>query len=194
MRQKRLRGGRSPPAWRAKGGGTRPGAFRGERERNVARWDSTCPKKGETMNGKMWSRVLGLMLVIGLLGWIGVAATAVGEKLLFVYSPGCTHCAYQQPIIKEFASKHPEIEVTWVKYDDMGPEEKELIKGTSGHPVMVFYGGTVVHRVVGETRLVQLEKEYSAFKVQVRKAAQAKKATPTTPGETTTSGSGIVCY
>ena len=90
-------------------------------------------------------------------------------KLLFAYSPGCPHCTYQRPIIGEFEKKHPEIGVTWVIYNDLNDEQRRLIKNTIGHPVMVFYSGSNLRQVVGETSLESLENELEIFKNQLGK-------------------------
>ncbi len=98
-------------------------------------------------------------------------------NLLFAYSPSCPHCTYQRPVISEFEKKHSEINVTWVKYNDLNDEQRKLIKGTSGHPVMVFYSGSHIRQVVGETSLEALEEEYEAFKRQLVKTESSKITT-----------------
>jgi ABC-type glycerol-3-phosphate transport system substrate-binding protein len=113
-----------------------------------------------------------------------VRAEASEAKLLFTYSPGCPHCGYQRPIIKEFEDRHPEVEVTWVRYYELNGEQEKLIEGTSGHPMMVFHSGGHTRQVVGRTSLSKLEEEYETFKGQLRKAGRSR----------TTTGSYIVCY
>jgi len=94
--------------------------------------------------------------------------TLVGSvRLLFAYSPGCSHCEYQGPIIHEFETKHPEVAVTWVEVYELNEEQKGLVEGTSGHPVMVFHAEDRKRQIVGETPLAGLEGEYQAFQSQV---------------------------
>lgn len=95
-------------------------------------------------------------------------------NLLFAYSPSCPHCAYQMPVISEFEKRYPDIKVTWVKYYELNDEQKSIIKGTSGHPVMVFYSGNHIRQVVGETSIEALEEEYIAFKKQLKKTEGSK--------------------
>ncbi len=98
-----------------------------------------------------------------------IATRASNVNLLFAYSPSCPHCAYQKPIISEFERKHSEIKVTWVEYYALNDEQRRLVEGTSGHPVMVFYNGDYIRQVVGETSRDALEDEYEAFKRQLEK-------------------------
>lgn len=125
------------------------------------------------MKEKIWSLVLGLTLVmLFLAAWNGEAAMATGRsvKLLFAHSTGCSHCAYQRPIVRRFETRHPEVDVKWVVYHDLDRDQRKLIEGTRGrHPVMVFYSGDHVRQVVGETSLDALEGEYKAFREQLRK-------------------------
>lgn len=108
----------------------------------------------------------------------------LGKNLLFAYSPDCPRCSYQRPIIDEFARNHPEISVQRAEYSRLNAEQRQLIRGTSGHPVMVFSSGNDVTRVRGETELTVLEKEYEQFK---RKLGSPE-------GSFDTGGSGIVCH
>lgn len=95
------------------------------------------------------------------------APTASGNvKLLFAYSPGCEHCDYQKPIIDTFTTKHPEVAVTQTIIYDLDAAQKDLIQGTSGHPIMVFYAEARRRQIVGETALDTLEVEYQNFKAQ----------------------------
>lgn len=114
-----------------------------------------------------------------------VSASAV--QLLFAHSHGCSHCAYQRPIISEFERRHRDLKVTRVIYDKLNSEQRRLIEGTSGHPVMVFYSGKCKKQVVGETALGDLEKEYEAFKSDLQGCLQAGTE------RKTTTGSGVVC-
>ncbi len=98
-------------------------------------------------------------------------------SLLFSYSPSCPHCTYQRPIISEFERTHPEINVIQVKYNDLNYEQRSLIAGTSGHPVMVFYSGNHVRQVVRETPIGALEEEYDAFKKQLGRTKSSKITT-----------------
>ncbi len=93
--------------------------------------------------------------------------TTSDVRLLFVYSPGCPHCAYQTPIVAEFEEGHPEVEVIEIRCTDLNLEQEGLVAGISGHPVMVFYAGNHVRRIVGETSMTALEGEYEAFKDQL---------------------------
>ncbi len=93
-----------------------------------------------------------------------------GVQLLFAHVPGCPHCAYQRPVIREFEERHPEVEVTWVIYYELNSEQRKLIEGTSGHPVMVFYSGDDTRQLVGETSIAALEEEGEAFRGQVEMA------------------------
>jgi len=104
-------------------------------------------------------------------------------KLVFAYSPGCPHCAYQKPIITEFEQRHPEVDVIWVRYADLNSEQRRLVEGTSGHPVMVFHSGDHIRQVVGETSIDVLEEEYEVFQGQVGKTEKSKTKT----------GSYIIC-
>ncbi len=115
------------------------------------------------------------------------AASASTVSLLFAHSPGCSHCAYQRPIISEFEQSHRNLKVTRVIYDKLNSEQRRLIEGTSGHPVMVFYSGKCKRQVVGETALGDLEKEYEAFKSGLQDCLQAGTE------RKTTTGSGVVC-
>jgi ABC-type glycerol-3-phosphate transport system substrate-binding protein len=151
------------------------------------------------MNGKKWNRILGLTLGILLLGAWGrssaeattaTGATGNGVKLLFAHAARCPHCAYQRPIIQEFMTKHPEVAVSWVWYSDLNREQRKLIEGTSGHPVMVFHKGRHVRQVAGETSPAELEQHYQAFLDQM---AETRGSSPST-GTRTSTGSGIVCY
>lgn len=129
--------------------------------------------------------LVGLLLTIPLIG-PGVkeaSAEAAGVRLLFAYSGTCSHCSYQRPIMKEFEGRHPEVEVTWTNYYDLDSDQKQLIKGTSGHPVMVFHDGCDTRQVVGETSLATLEREYVSFKESAAKKDCQRRTT----------GSGIVC-
>lgn len=136
------------------------------------------------MNRTMRSVLVGLAVLT--LSWIGSRVEAGQEpsvNLLFAHSSGCSHCAYQRPIIREFESRHPEVNVSWVGYHDLDSDQRKLIEGTSGHPVMVFHDGCVIRRIAGETSVEALEGEYKTFKDQVA----------TTQCQRSTTGSGIVC-
>ncbi len=133
----------------------------------------------------MVKRIITILALVSLVvGASVMEAKASDVKLLFAYSPGCPHCSYQKPIIREFEKKHPEVDVTWVRYYNLNYRQKELIEGTSGHPVMVFYSGGNVRQVVGETSIYTLEEEYGTFKRQLRKTVSSR----------TTTGSYSVCY
>lgn len=151
------------------------------------------------MNGKSWNRILGLMSVMLLLATLGrsdveaataTKATGNGVKLLFAYAAWCPHCAYQRPIIQEFVTKHPEVAVSRVSYSDLDPEQRTLIEGTSGHPVMVFHKGCHILQVVGETSTAEFEQQYQTF---VKQVAEEECASPSAATRTST-GSGVVCY
>ncbi|MGH6819344.1 MAG: hypothetical protein ACREDU_00595, partial [Methylocella sp.] len=105
-------------------------------------------------------------------------------RMLFAYSPGCPHCEYERPIVSRFVKKHPELETTTTRYQDLSQAQESLVEGTSGHPVMVFHRGDCTHQVVGETSLSELESEYTAFKEQCAGGSTERVST----------GSGIVCH
>ena len=115
----------------------------------------------------------------------------VGAELLFAYSPSCSHCAYQRPIIAKFSDKHKGLITTTAEYSRLNQAQKSLISGTSGHPVMVFHQGDCLRQVVGETSLSDLEKEYADFKNQC-----ASENMVTTGGydKKVTTGSYVVCH
>jgi len=80
--------------------------------------------------------------------------------------------------------------VSGVWYNDLNREQRKLIEGTSGHPVMVFHKGCHILQVVGETSLAELEQHYQTFVNQV-----AERKCSSSSAETRTStGSGIVCH
>lgn len=151
------------------------------------------------MSEKSWNRIRGLMLVVLLLATFGrsdaeattaTKATGNGVKLLFAHAAWCPHCAYERPIIQEFVTKHPEVAVSRVSYSDLNREQRTLIEGTSGHPVMVFHKGCHILQVVGETSPAELEQQYQTF---VKQVAGGECASPSAATRTST-GSGIVCY
>ncbi len=111
--------------------------------------------------------VITLILVVLMTGGSSVIVEASDIKLLFSYSLECPHCSYQKSIIGEFKKNHPEVDVKCVGYCNLNSEQRELIKGTSGHPVMVYYSRYHIRQVVGETSLSALDKEYDAFKKQM---------------------------
>jgi hypothetical protein len=136
------------------------------------------------MSIKSLFAVIAALLISG----SAVAADAAGgARMLFAHSPGCSHCAYQRPVVNKFSTAHKELKVTRAVYSKLTASQERLIEGTSGHPVMVFYtkGGDCKRQVVGETPLADLEKEYDTFKQQCLKAAAT--------GSTTRGGSNIIC-
>lgn len=107
------------------------------------------------------------LVALCLASGVAVAAESGNPvRLLFAHSPGCSHCAYQRPIIDEFTQSHPDVKVTRTVYQSLNPDQKSLIEGTRGHPVMVFYRNDCKRQVVGETSLASLEGEYKTFKQQ----------------------------
>lgn len=115
-------------------------------------------------------------------------AEASEVKLLFAYKHGCPHCEYQKPIINDFMDAHPEIAVKMVEYYKLNSGQKSLIRGTEGHPVLVFYSGKCKRQVVGRTSSRELEQELKAFKESMGKCLS------TATGSTVTTGSRVVCY
>lgn len=109
--------------------------------------------------------LIGLLLAACNLPLQPVAAPAAESQpqLLFVYSPGCPHCAAQQPIIDEFAQLYPDLPITRVEYGKLSPEQQQLIAGTMGHPVMVFHQGDDIRQLVGATAINMMEREFAIF-------------------------------
>jgi len=101
-----------------------------------------------------------------------------GVRLLFAYSLGCPHSAYERPIISEFEKRHAEVDVMWVTFSDLNSEQRKLIEGTTGRPVMVFFSGDHVRQVVGETSLKALEAHYEAFGEQLGTAQRSRTTIP----------------
>jgi len=132
--------------------------------------------------------IAGLLLILSAMALSLIKVEASGVELLFAYEPRCPHCEYQIPVIRRFESAYPEVRVTCVRYRDLNGKQKELIKGTRGHPVMVFYTGNCMRQVVGETSEGDLKKEYEAFKNTLEECLKS------TTGMITTTGSGAVCY
>ncbi len=114
---------------------------------------------------------------------------SITVSLLFYHQPyGCSHCAYQMPKIREFQKRHPEINLKWRSVGTLSQSERKLLKGISGHPVMVFYKGEHWSRVVGETSLDESEEELDDFEKEVKKSkSKGTKAR-------STGGSYSVCY
>lgn len=100
-------------------------------------------------------------------------------RLLLAYSPGCPHCAYQRAIVNGFQTAHPEVKVTRVEYSDLSAAQRNLIAGTSGHPVMVFYSDDSddIRQIVGETPLGQMNTEYRIFLNEVAKPGRSTTTT-----------------
>lgn len=144
----------------------------------------------EKLLRRVTNMALVLLLLVGLAVVPASTASSASERtvrLLFVHSPGCPHCAYQRPIVREFEQSHPEVGVTWVRYGELNREQRRLIEGTSGHPVMVFHNGKCIRQVVGETARGDLEKEYDTFKKDLKNCLQAGNE------KKTTTGSQIIC-
>ncbi|MBI2876267.1 MAG: thioredoxin family protein [Candidatus Tectomicrobia bacterium] len=115
----------------------------------------------------MGRKMMAVLALVSMMVWVPfIGVEAAGVELLFAYSSGCSHCAYQKPIVRKFQERHPEVGVRWVNYSDLNRGDRKLIEGTSGHPVMVFHNGGHVRQMVGETSLSSLEEEYLAFKKQ----------------------------
>ncbi len=77
----------------------------------------------------------------------------------------------------------------WRQVGQLSQGERNLLKGTSGHPVMVFYDEKNNKRqIVGETGISGLNQHYSDFKKDISK--------PSSSGRPSSyrSGSGVVCY
>jgi hypothetical protein len=119
---------------------------------------------------------------------LALAERESGE-LLFAHAPGCPHCAYQMPIVSKFAQDNPALPVRQVVYRELGSADRERIRGTSGHPVMVFYAGSCIRQVLGRTALAELEEEYRLFQQQCLVAER-----DTTISDTTRSRRGAVCH
>jgi len=100
-----------------------------------------------------------------------------GLKLLFVWGTGCTHSAYEKPIITEFQTAHPEVQVTWVNSSELSSEQQQLVAGTSGTPVMVFYSGAYIRQYMGEADLQTLETELVNLQAQITASDQTTTTT-----------------
>ncbi|MFQ5585665.1 MAG: peptidoglycan-binding protein [Thermodesulfobacteriota bacterium] len=108
-------------------------------------------------------------------------------ELLFYYSPDCTHGAWQIPTITAFQKKHPEVIVTWRTIKELKRDERQLLEGTEGHPVMAFHEGENVMRIVGTAMIEGLEAYLKEFQEGV------EEARATGAPLSSTRGSGIVC-
>lgn len=108
-------------------------------------------------------------------------------SLFFYYSTSCPHCAWQQPQIRKFEKRHTDVDVIWRKVGTLSPFERELISGTSGHPVMVLFQGKNRSKIIGETSPEDLEKELEKF------IDDSKKSKSTGAYVNSTGGSYIVC-
>lgn len=109
--------------------------------------------------------------------------------MLFYNKAGCPHCWYQRPIVEQFQKEHPEVPIRWVDASKPPSEtDRVLLRGTTGHPVMVFTQGDDRSQIVGETPLAELQAEYQSF-------MRATKARPKAePPVKRSGGSYIVCY
>ncbi|MCP3677771.1 MAG: peptidoglycan-binding protein [Deltaproteobacteria bacterium] len=108
-------------------------------------------------------------------------------ELLFYYSPDCTHGSWQSPTITAFQKKHPEVIVTWRKGKELKRDERRLIEGTEGNPVMAFHEGESIMSIVGTAMIEGLEAYLKEFQ------GGLKEARSTGSPLASIRGSGVAC-
>ena len=123
--------------------------------------------------------------------------TAAGERvhLLFYHEPNsCPHCAYEKGQIRQFQQSHPEVDVVWRTVNEpLSNQERALLSGTSGHPIMAFWAGDSGSSAapasvdIGETSAAELAHDLFKFLEHLHKARELHaelKKTKTNRGAT----------
>ena len=77
-------------------------------------------------------------------------------KLFFYHFSWCPHCVYEVDKVNQFLKQHPEVKEVY-------QNNNNLLEGTSGHPVIVFFKGNCIKQIVGETDRNELENQYNEF-------------------------------
>lgn len=74
----------------------------------------------------------------------------IGSSLVFYYSPSCSICNRQRPIIESLMDKSELKEITFLRVNNDNHSHLAQVMGVHGHPVIVFYkNGSENSRITG---------------------------------------------
>ena len=80
----------------------------------------------------------------------------MSKELWYFYADWCPYCQKQNPIIEEYASSNPDVDIIWL--NEANEKDAVELNGIDGYPTFVpFKDGIPLGRVSGVQDKVKLE-------------------------------------